>query len=140
MRPRAASCDGAANPRRTTFDKFNPFTLKGTAPAYLGNLMFETLLTGSRSDETATGYGLLAEDVDGRARPHGGHFRLDPEARFHNGDPVLAADVKHSFDTLMAKDARRSYKHAAADVKGNAMWSTSARCASTSRSPTANCR
>jgi microcin C transport system substrate-binding protein len=32
-------------------------------------------------------------------------FRINPKARFNNGDPVLAADVKHSFDTLMAKGA-----------------------------------
>ena len=30
-------------------------------------------------------------------------FHINPKARFNNGDPVLAADVKYSFDTLMAK-------------------------------------
>ncbi len=28
-------------------------------------------------------------------------FRLRPEARFHHGKPVLAQDVKHSYDTLV---------------------------------------
>ena len=49
--------------RPTNFDKFNPFTLKGTAPSGLGNLMFESLLTGN-SEEPTTAYGLLAEDVE----------------------------------------------------------------------------
>ena len=51
-----------ANPdRRTSFDKFNPFSLKGVAAAGVSNLMFETLAVSS-SDETATMYGLLAEE------------------------------------------------------------------------------
>ena len=38
--------------RPTNFDKFNPFTLKGTAPAGLGTLMFESLLTGNSEEPT----------------------------------------------------------------------------------------
>src|SRR5690606_966999 len=52
-----------ANPdRRTSFDKFNPFSLKGVAAAGVSNLMFESLATGS-ADEIATMYGLLADDM-----------------------------------------------------------------------------
>ncbi len=47
----------------TNFDKFNPFTLKGTAPAGLSDLVFESLLIGNLEEPT-TAYGLLAEDVD----------------------------------------------------------------------------
>src|SRR6185436_9588419 len=47
--------------RITSFDKYNPYTLKGTAAPSLG-LVFETLLAGTM-DEPATSYGLLAEDV-----------------------------------------------------------------------------
>ncbi len=32
-------------------------------------------------------------------------FRINPKARFYNGDPVTAADVKHSFDMLTSKEA-----------------------------------
>jgi microcin C transport system substrate-binding protein len=91
-----------------SFDKFNPFTLKGTAPPGLSSLVFETLLTGN-FEEPTTAYALLAEDVqvspDGRAVT----FRLNPKARFHNGDPVLAGDVKHSFDMLTSKQASPQY-------------------------------
>ena len=61
MRPKGTWCL-VSNVRNSTFDKYNLFTMRGAAPAYLGELMFDSLLTGSL-DETATGYGLLAEDV-----------------------------------------------------------------------------
>jgi ABC-type microcin C transport system duplicated ATPase subunit YejF len=38
--------------RITNFDKFNPFTLKGTAPPGLGALVFEALLTGTMDEPT----------------------------------------------------------------------------------------
>ena len=38
--------------RPTNFDKFNPFTLKGTAPYGIGGLMFESLLTGNSEEPT----------------------------------------------------------------------------------------
>lgn len=105
-----------ANPdRRTSFDKFNPFSLKGVAAAGVSNLMFETLATGS-SDEIATMYGLLAEDMELAPDRMSMTFRLNPKAKFNNGDPVLAADVKHSYDTLVAKGAPQ-FKSIFADVK-----------------------
>jgi len=48
-------------------------------------------------DETTSGYGLLAEDVEVAADRLSVVFKLRPQARFHNGDPVLARDVKHSY-------------------------------------------
>jgi microcin C transport system substrate-binding protein len=105
-----------ANPdRRTSFDKFNPFSLKGVAAAGVSNLMFETLTVGS-SDETATMYGLLADDMELAPDRMSITFRLNPKARFNNGDPVTAADVKHSFDTLVAKGAPQ-FKSIFAEVK-----------------------
>jgi microcin C transport system substrate-binding protein len=105
-----------ANPdRRTSFDKFNPFSLKGVAAAGVSNLMFETL-TASSSDEVATMYGLLAEDMELAPDRMSITFRLNPKARFNNGDPVTAADVKHSFDTLVAKGAPQ-FKSIFAEVR-----------------------
>ncbi|SNS30604.1 microcin C transport system substrate-binding protein [Noviherbaspirillum humi] len=105
-----------ANPdRRTSFDKFNPFSLKGVAAAGVSNLMFETLAASS-ADEVATMYGLLAEDMELAPDRMAMTFRLNPKARFNNGDPVTAADVKHSFDTLMAKGAPQ-FKIVFAEVK-----------------------
>ena len=102
--------------RPTNFDKFNPFTLKGTAPAGLGTLMFESLLTGN-SEEPTTAYGLLAEDVEAASDGLSATFRLNPKARFNDGSPVLAADVVHSFDTLMSKEAAPQFRTIYAEVK-----------------------
>ena len=105
-----------ANPgAATSFDKFNPFSMKGVAAAGVGTLMFESLAISS-ADEVATMYGLLADDMvlapDRRAMT----FRLHPDARFNNGDPVTADDVKYSFDTLVARGAPQ-FKMIFADVK-----------------------
>lgn len=106
-----------ANPdRRTSFDKFNPFTLKGTAAPGLTALMFESLLIAS-ADESASAYGLLAEDVTVAPDGLSVTFRLRPDARFHNGDPVLASDVKYSYDMLMSKASSPGYRSMCADVK-----------------------
>src|SRR5690606_30237259 len=102
--------------RRTSFDKFNPFSLKGVAAAGVSNLMFETLATGS-ADEIATMYGLLADDITLAPDRLSMTFHLNPKARFNNGDPMLAADVKYSFDTLMENDAPQ-FKVIYAEVKG----------------------
>lgn len=105
-----------ANPdRRTSFDKFNPFSLKGVAAAGVSSLMFETLTTTS-SDEVGTMYGLLAEDMALAPDRMSMTFRLNPKAKFNNGDPVTAADVKHSFDSLITKGAPQ-FKIIFADVK-----------------------
>ncbi len=93
-----------ANPSRlTSFDKFNPFTLRGnTAPGV--DLLFESLTTGS-SDEVASAYGLLADDIKVAADGLSTTFHINPRARFSNGDPVTADDVKYSLDTLKSPQA-----------------------------------
>jgi microcin C transport system substrate-binding protein len=103
--------------RPTNFDKFNPFTLKGTSPYGIGTLMIESLLTGN-SHEPTTAYGLLAEDVAVAPDKRSATFRLNPKARFHDGSPVLAADVVHSFETLMSKAAAPQFRAIYAEVKG----------------------
>ncbi len=103
--------------RPTNFDKFNPFTLKGTAPYGIGTLMFESLLTGN-SEEPTTAYGLLAEDVVVAPDKLSATFRINPRARFQDGSPVLAADVVHSFTLLTGKLAAPQFRTIYAEVKG----------------------
>jgi microcin C transport system substrate-binding protein len=106
-----------SNSRASTFDKYNPYTIRGIAPAYLGDLLFDTLLTGSL-DEPGAAYGLLAEDVTVPPDRLSATFRLRPEARFHNGDPVTAQDVKYSYDTLIGPHVTPVYKTRLIDVDG----------------------
>jgi microcin C transport system substrate-binding protein len=115
--PKGGELRMVSGSRISTFDKYNPFTLRGNAPSFLSDLLFETLLTGSM-DEIGTAYGMLAEDVAVPADGLSATFRLRPQARFHNGDPVRASDVKHSFDTLISKYAHPSYATLLADVAG----------------------
>jgi microcin C transport system substrate-binding protein len=115
--PKGGELRMVAGSRISTFDKYNPYTLKGNAPSFLGDLLFEGLLTGPM-DEIGVGYGLLAEDVEVPADLMSVTFRLRPQARFHNGDAVRASDVKHSFDTLNSKYAHPTYATLLADVAG----------------------
>jgi len=115
--PKGGEMRLVSNLRTSTFDKYNPFTIKGNAPAYLSGLMFDSLLTGAL-DETAAAYGLLAEDVSVAPDGLSATFRLRPQAQFHNGSPVLAKDVKHSYDTLMGPHTSPAYKTALEDVAG----------------------
>ena len=98
-----------------SFDKLNPFTLRGLAAAGLGLLMFETLAEPS-DDEPFTMYGLLAEDMAFAADGLSITFRLNPAARFWNGDPVTAEDVRHSFEVLTGKRAHPRFRQYFSDV------------------------
>lgn len=102
--------------RRTSFDKFNPFTLRGVTAPGIGALMFESLAVSS-ADEVSSVYGLIAEDIKVAPDQMSVTFRLRPEAQFSDGSPILADDVKHSFDTLMSKLANPQYRTIYADVK-----------------------
>ncbi len=110
MAPKGGSLSLVPNSRQSNFDKYNPFTLRGEHPPGLMNegqessLVFETLLTGSL-DEATTAYGLLAEDVSVAPDKKSAVFRLNPLARFNNGEPVLAVDVKHSYDMQTSPQA-----------------------------------
>jgi peptide/nickel transport system substrate-binding protein/microcin C transport system substrate-binding protein len=94
--------------RRTSFDKFNPYTVRGNAPAALGLFMFESLATAS-ADEPQTMYGLLAESMKIEPDFSAVTFRLNPKARFYNGDPVTADDVVHSYQIITGPKVSPAY-------------------------------
>lgn len=100
-----------------SFDKFNPWTLRGVAAPYVSSLMFETLITNS-ADEPNSAYGLLADDI--RLAPDGMSvtFHLNAAARFSNGDRVTADDVRYSYEMLLSKQANPAFRVALTDVKG----------------------
>ncbi len=90
------------------FDSLNPYLLKGESAAGLGGQVFETLMESSW-DEPFSAYGLLASDIALAQDGLSVTFQLNPNARFSNGDPVLAEDVKFSFDTLKSAAAHPFY-------------------------------
>src|SRR5262245_19215346 len=83
-----------------TFDNFNPAVagLKGTAATGIG-LTLDTLTTESQ-DEVSTSYGQLAEAIRHPADFSYVVYRLNPQARWHDGRPVTPEDVVWSFDVL----------------------------------------
>ena len=79
-----------------TFDSFHGFIPKGN-PTSTGSI--ETLMTSS-TDEAFTEYGLIAETIEYPRDRSWVIFNLRPEARWHDGEPITAEDVKWSFETL----------------------------------------
>ena len=102
--------------RRTSFDKFNPFTTRGNAPAALKIFMFESLAIRSM-DEPLAMYGLLAESFLVAPDLSSISFRLNPKARFNNGDPVTPQDVAYSLERLKSKEAGPDTQAEVADLE-----------------------
>ncbi|MDA8160767.1 MAG: extracellular solute-binding protein [Desulfobacteraceae bacterium] len=98
-----------------SFDKTNPFTLKGTAPEGLSSLVFETLAVRSL-DEPFAMYGLIAKDIALAPDGLSVTFTLNPQARFSDGKPVTAEDVKFSLDTLKGPAAHPFYQNYFRDI------------------------
>lgn len=84
-----------------SFDSLNPYILKGVAAAGSG-LVYETLMEKSH-DEPFSMYGRLAETVTLAPDNTSVSFQLREIARWQDGEPVTAEDVKWSFETLLEK-------------------------------------
>jgi microcin C transport system substrate-binding protein len=87
-----------------SYDSLNPFLVRGAPAPDIQNLMFDTLMQRSW-DELASEYALIADDVEVAPDLTSATFHINPAARFSNGDPITAADVKYSFDTLTSPQA-----------------------------------
>ena len=90
-----------------TFDSMNPYTRKGRAGA-LASAPFESLLDGT-ADEVGSLYGLLAKSIEYPEDQSWVLFNLREEARFSDGSPVTADDVKYTFE-LFLDQGLASYK------------------------------
>ncbi len=96
-----------------TFDNFNPVVsgVKGSIGAGV-DLIYERLMTASL-DEPSTEYGLLAEQVKYPEDFSWVIYRLRPEAKWWDGQPVTPADVIFSLDSFKKYHPRFSayYRH-----------------------------
>ncbi len=79
-----------------SFDTFNPILPQGEVATGIG-LIYETLLTPSQ-DEVLTDYGLLAEAVTWPDDYSSVTFRMDADAKWHDGQPVTVEDVIWTFE------------------------------------------
>ena len=89
-----------------TFDSLNPFIVKG-APAsgmsfIRSSLVYESLMQNAW-DEPFSIYGVIAETIELPEDRSWVAFNLRPEAKWHDGKPITAEDVKWTFETLREK-------------------------------------
>lgn len=92
------------------FDNLHPFLITGQAAARL-NLTYDTLMRRVW-DEPFSVYALIAESVVLSPDRRRMEFRLNPAARFHDGHPVTAEDVRFSLEALRTHgrpNTRRTY-------------------------------
>ncbi|KAA1175142.1 ABC transporter substrate-binding protein [Marinobacter salinexigens] len=84
------------------FDSFNPFVIRGVAATGIGSYLYDTLLESS-ADEPFSAYGVIAESIETPDDRSYVIYNLNKEARFQDGEPITADDVKFSFETLVTK-------------------------------------
>ncbi|WP_198022323.1 extracellular solute-binding protein [Candidatus Odyssella acanthamoebae] len=92
-----------------SFDSLNRFVVKGF-PAEGLTMCYDTLMKRA-ADDPHSMYGLVAEKVDLAPNSSEMIFYLNPKAKFHDGHPIKAEDVKFSIDTLRDKGLPRYKKY-----------------------------
>lgn len=86
-----------------TFDSLNPYVIQGVAAAGLsefgGGFLYDTLMSDAL-DQASTQYPLIAEAMQYPDDYSWVKFKLNPKARWHDGEPITVDDVIWSFDVL----------------------------------------
>ncbi|MEC9342647.1 MAG: extracellular solute-binding protein [Pseudomonadota bacterium] len=85
-----------------SYDSFNPFVVRGRPAAglvYTGGLLYDTLMDQS-IDQPSASYGLVAEAFRHAEDHSSATYRLNPKARFHDGEPIKPEDVIWSLEAL----------------------------------------
>jgi microcin C transport system substrate-binding protein len=89
-----------------TFDSLNPYMVQGTPAAgfaaFGGGLLYDTLMEQA-TDQAGTNYGLVAEALSYPDDFAWVKFRLNRNARWHDGKPITPEDVVWSFETLKSQ-------------------------------------
>ena len=120
-----------------SFDKMNPFTLKGSPPFGLDTFVFETLAVASL-DEPFAEYGLIAKDIALAPDKKSVTFTLNEQAMFSDGTSVTVEDVEYSLATLKSEQAHPFYQIYLQDITGSEILDNQ-RIRFTLHSPTGNC-
>lgn len=93
-----------------TFDSLNPLIVLGVAPDVVPRYVLQSLMMRSQ-DEPFTLYGLLARTVEMPDDRSSVIFNLDERARFSDGHPLTADDVKFTFE-LLRRSGKPFYRSA----------------------------
>ena len=95
-----------------TFDTLNPILPKGVPADGLG-LVFESLMTSSFDEyDISAQYGQIADGVRYPEDYSSVTYRINPNARWHDGEPVTAEDVVWSFEKLIELNPSQAYYYA----------------------------
>ncbi|POA63930.1 MULTISPECIES: extracellular solute-binding protein [Pseudomonas] len=97
------------------FDHVLPYIDKGIGVSQLDGYIYSPLAQRSL-DEPYTVYGLVAEKMERADDGLWLRFYLNPKARFADGKPITAADVRYTYNLLMTQGSLR-YRTQFADVK-----------------------
>ncbi len=97
------------------FNYVMPEVDSGTGVAQVDYWVYSPLAFRSM-DEPDTVYGLVAEQMERDPDGLWVSFTLNPKARFADGVPITAEDVRYTYEQLMTK-ASLSYRQLYADVK-----------------------
>ncbi|UVK55062.1 extracellular solute-binding protein [Mesorhizobium sp. AR02] len=94
-----------------TYDSFNPYIVQGSPGAGLvgfgGGLLYDTLMEQA-TDEGSTSHPLIANAYKYPADYSSATYRLDPRAKWHDGQPITVDDVIWSFQVLKANSPQYS--------------------------------
>ena len=97
-----------------SFDSLNTMVVRGNAPTAMVPYIVQTLMMRS-PDEPFTLYGLLAETIATPPDRSYVEFRMNPKARFSDGNPVSARDVLFSW-ALFTTRGRPNYRENAKKI------------------------
>ncbi|AZD23005.1 ABC transporter, periplasmic substrate-binding protein yejA [Pseudomonas chlororaphis subsp. aurantiaca] len=97
------------------FDHVLPYIDKGIGVSQLDGYIYSPLAQRSL-DEPYTVYGLVAQKMERADDGLWLRFYLNPKARFADGKPITAEDVRYTYNLLMTQGSLR-YRTQFADVK-----------------------
>lgn len=98
------------------FDHLMPYLDKGTGVSQINGMLYSPLAVRSL-DEPYTVYGLVAERIERGKDGMSLRFFINPKARFADGVPITAEDVRYTYNLLMTQGSL-SYRTEFQDVKG----------------------
>ena len=95
-----------------SFDTFNPILPRGEIATGIG-LIYESLMTSSFDElDISAEYGLLAEATKHADDNSWVSFRLNPNAKWHDGMPVTVEDVIWSFKKVTELNPQQKFYYA----------------------------